>query len=74
LASIVMGVGIYYAYFHVWAPNAQLGIGHLVFRLSALVGMGVFIYFATSRILGCPELSLIWDTFKQVLRSGKSEN
>jgi putative peptidoglycan lipid II flippase len=68
LASIVMGVGIYYVYSYGWAPNPQLGIGHLVFRLSALVCMGVFIYFAASRILGCPELSLMWNAFKQVLR------
>jgi putative peptidoglycan lipid II flippase len=74
LASIVMGVGIYYLYSHGWVPNPQLGIGHLVFRLSALVCMGVFIYFATSSILGCPELSLIWNTFKQLLRREKAED
>lgn len=73
LASIVMGVGIFYAYGHVWVPNPELGTGHLVFRLSALVCMGIFIYFATSRILGCPELSLIWDIFKPLLKREKSE-
>jgi peptidoglycan biosynthesis protein MviN/MurJ (putative lipid II flippase) len=74
LASIVMGVGIYYAYGHGWVPNPELGIGHLVFRLSALVCMGVFIYFAVSRILGCPEISLVWDIFKPILQRAKSEN
>jgi putative peptidoglycan lipid II flippase len=68
VASIVMGVGIYYVYSHGWGPKPQLGIWHLIFRLSGLVCMGVFIYFVVSRILGCPELSLIWNTFKQVLR------
>jgi len=72
LASIVMGAGIYYAYSHGWVPNPELGIGHLVFRLSALVFVGAFIYFAVSRILGCPELSLIWDIFKPLLRRAKS--
>jgi putative peptidoglycan lipid II flippase len=74
LASIVMGVGIYCAYAHGWVPNPELGIGHLVFRLSALVCMGVLIYFAVTKILGCPELSLVWDIFKPLLRRGKAEN
>ncbi len=71
LASIVMGVGIYYAYYHGWVPNPELGIGHLVFRLLGLVCLGAFIYFAVSRLLGCPELSLIWDIFKPILRRAK---
>lgn len=73
LASVVMGVGIYYAYSHGWVPNPELGIGHLVFRLSGLVCMGVFIHFVVAWILGCPELSSMWDIFKPLLRRGKSE-
>jgi putative peptidoglycan lipid II flippase len=73
LASVVMGVGIYYAYSHGWVPNPELGIGHLVFRLSGLVCMGVFVHFVVAWILGCPELSSMWDIFKPLLRRGKSE-
>jgi len=73
LASVVMGTGIYYAYFHGWVPNPGLGTGHLVFRLVGLVCMGVFIHFVVARILRCPELSSIWDIFKPRLRRGKSE-
>lgn len=73
LASIVMGVGIYYAYSHGWAPNPELGIGHLVFHLVGLVCVGVFIQFFVARILGCPELSSVWDIFKPLLGRAKSE-
>jgi putative peptidoglycan lipid II flippase len=73
ISAGVMGVGIYYAYSHGWVPNPELGIGHLVFRLSGLVCMGVFIHFVVAWILGCPELSSMWAIFKPLLRKGKSE-
>ena len=71
LASGVMGLAIYYTHSCWWIPNPELGMGHLVFRLAGHVCMGAFIYFALSRLMGCPELSSIWGAFKSILRKGK---
>ncbi|UCF58061.1 MAG: murein biosynthesis integral membrane protein MurJ [Deltaproteobacteria bacterium] len=72
LASIVMGLGIYYTYSHWWVPKPELGIWHLATHLAGLVFIGVFIYFAVTRILGCDELSSVLDMFKPLLRRTRS--
>ena len=74
LATVVMGLGVYFAYSHWWVPEPELGKLDLAVHLVGLVFIGAFIYFAVSRILGCRELSSVLDMFKPLsrgMRSGK---
>jgi len=73
LGSVLMGAGTYFVYAHWWVPNPELGLGHLVTRLVGLVCIGVLIYFAVARMMGCPELSSLWNIFRPLLRGGKTQ-
>jgi putative peptidoglycan lipid II flippase len=70
LASVVMGLGIYYTYSYWWVPNPELGTWHLAYHLAGLICMGVFIYFALTRLLSCPEWSSVLAMFKPILGVG----
>jgi hypothetical protein len=72
-ATIVMGVGIYYAYSHGWVPNPELGVGHLVFRLVGLVLIGALIYFVATWVLGCRELSSLLDVLNPIRKRSVTE-
>jgi putative peptidoglycan lipid II flippase len=71
-ASMVMGLGIYYLYFKWWAPNPAQGLWHLIVNLTGLVLIGVIIYFAAAKILGCRELTSVLDLLKPLFRGTKA--
>ena len=71
VASIVMGLGIHYLYSEWWVPNPAMGTWHLAGELVCLVLIGVFIYFAVARLLGCQELRSVLNLFKAMFRKGK---
>lgn len=71
LAAAVMGVGVYVANF-LWFPvTSGAGLLAMMVDLACLLGIGVLLYFGCARILGCQELSAVWDVVRPVLRREK---
>ena len=63
-ASMVMGVFIGYAHFHVFNPNSMSGPLYLTSYVLGMTLTGIFIYLASARVLGCREVSFILYMFK----------
>ncbi|MBW1779604.1 MAG: murein biosynthesis integral membrane protein MurJ [Deltaproteobacteria bacterium] len=65
VAASLMAAGVYYVY-TTWlfaAPGEQLSV--LIFRLGALIAIGIIIYFVSARVLGCTEIGSIREVFSR---------
>lgn len=70
-AAAVMGLGVFY--FHsIWlTADPGAGLFRVIIDLAALVIIGVIIYFAVARILGCRELASIGEMFGPIFGKKK---
>jgi putative peptidoglycan lipid II flippase len=73
LASIAMGLGIYYIYSRWWVPDPALGVLHLSTHLAGLVLIGALIYFVATWVLGCRELSSLLDVLNPIRKRSVTE-
>ena len=72
VASIIMGLVIYFLYSRWLVPTPSMGLWNLVAILSGLALIGALIFFSVAGILGCRELTSILDIFKPLLRRVKA--
>lgn len=71
-ASLIMGIGIYYAYSQWFVPNFSPSLWNLTAQVGGLVLIGAIIYFGLTGIMGCRELVSILDIFRPILRRLKA--
>jgi putative peptidoglycan lipid II flippase len=65
VASLAMGLGIYFFHTHWLAPTLESSTFSLMIGVAGLILIGAIIYFGISHILGCPELSSILKLFRK---------
>lgn len=68
LATIVMGLGLYFLYNLWWTPGPGAGIWDQAIHLAGLILFGVLLYFGTSFLLGCRELGAVLAILRPVTR------
>jgi len=72
IASVIMGICIHFLYSGWLMPEPASGVGQLAANVIGIILIGVIIYFAAARILGCRELSSFLDIFKPLLKRTKA--
>jgi putative peptidoglycan lipid II flippase len=67
-AAVVMGLVVYYSHARWLKVDSGSGLWGMIASLAGLIAVGMIIYFAMARILGCRELASIKEMFRPILR------
>jgi len=67
-AAVVMGLVVYYSHARWLKVDSDSGLWGMIASLAGLIAVGMIIYFAVTRILGCRELASIGEMFRPILR------
>ena len=59
LAAALMGLGVYYSHSRWLTAGEGTSLSGMVINLSTLIVIGIIIYFAAARVLGCTEIASI---------------
>jgi putative peptidoglycan lipid II flippase len=74
LAAALMGLGVYGCSTRWLTVDPVAGVSAMVIRLSALIVIGVIIYFGAARVLGCKEITwiqtMLWQKTRRIGRPG----
>jgi len=73
LAASLMGLALYGCLSMWLTADPQGGVSRMIVHLSALIGIGIIIYFGLARVLGCEEIrsiqEIIWRRMRRKRRS-----
>jgi putative peptidoglycan lipid II flippase len=68
LAAVVMGLVVYYCHTLWLKMGSGAGLWGMITSLTGLIVIGMIVYFAVARILGCRELTSISEIFRPMLK------
>ena len=74
LAAVVMGLVIYYFQIFLLKADPGAGLWKMAAGLSGLIVIGMIVYFAVARVLGCGELTSIGEILHPILKKKKAGN
>jgi hypothetical protein len=67
-AAAVMGLGVFYIHSNWLTTRASEGLLGTIINLAFLILIGMILYFAVTRILGCRELASIREMLPSIFR------